>query len=57
VRVETHLALRRLQAQLQEANRKFERELALAGQIQATSAARAAQRARLAVGGAPGARS
>jgi sigma-B regulation protein RsbU (phosphoserine phosphatase) len=34
VRVETHLALRRLQAQLQEANRKFERELALAGQIQ-----------------------
>jgi phosphoserine phosphatase RsbU/P len=36
VRVETHLALRRLQAQLQEANRKFERELALAGQIQAS---------------------
>jgi sigma-B regulation protein RsbU (phosphoserine phosphatase) len=36
MRVETHLALRRLQAQLQEANRKFERELALAGQIQAS---------------------
>jgi serine phosphatase RsbU (regulator of sigma subunit) len=36
VRVETHLALRRLQARLQEANRKFERELALAGQIQAS---------------------
>jgi serine phosphatase RsbU (regulator of sigma subunit) len=36
VRVETHLALRRLQAQLQEANRRFERELALAGQIQAS---------------------
>jgi phosphoserine phosphatase RsbU/P len=36
VRVETHLALRRLQAQLQEANRKFERELALAGQIQSS---------------------
>jgi serine phosphatase RsbU (regulator of sigma subunit) len=36
VRVQTHLALRRLQARLQEANRKFERELALAGQIQAS---------------------
>jgi serine phosphatase RsbU (regulator of sigma subunit) len=35
-RVETHLALRGLQAQLQEANRKFESELALAGQIQAS---------------------
>jgi phosphoserine phosphatase RsbU/P len=36
VRVETHLALRRLQTQLQEANRKFQRELALAGQIQSS---------------------
>jgi serine phosphatase RsbU (regulator of sigma subunit) len=36
VRVETHLALRQLQAQLQEANRKFAGELALAGQIQAS---------------------
>jgi sigma-B regulation protein RsbU (phosphoserine phosphatase) len=34
VRTETHLALRKLQRQLQDANRKFERELALAGQIQ-----------------------
>jgi phosphoserine phosphatase RsbU/P len=33
-RIETHLALRRLQAQLQEANRKFARELALAGTVQ-----------------------
>jgi CheY-like chemotaxis protein len=42
-RVETHLALRRLQKQLQEANkrlqdtnRKMERELALAGEVQAS---------------------
>jgi len=35
-RVETHLALRKLQKQLQDANRKFEQELALAGQIQAS---------------------
>ena len=42
-RVETHLALRRLQRQLQEANkrlqdtnRKMERELALAGEVQAS---------------------
>jgi serine phosphatase RsbU (regulator of sigma subunit) len=35
-RVETHLALRRLQSQLQEANRRYERELSLAGQIQAS---------------------
>jgi sigma-B regulation protein RsbU (phosphoserine phosphatase) len=34
-RVETHLALRRLQAQLQDANKKMERELALAGEVQA----------------------
>ena len=36
VRVETHLALRRLQIQLQEANRRYERELSLAGVIQAS---------------------
>jgi sigma-B regulation protein RsbU (phosphoserine phosphatase) len=36
VRVQTHLSLRRLQAQLQEANRRFESELTLAGQIQAS---------------------
>ncbi len=35
-RVETHLSLRRLQKQLQEANKKFERELALAGSLQAS---------------------
>jgi serine phosphatase RsbU (regulator of sigma subunit) len=35
-RVETHLALRRLQKQLQEANKKFERELALAGSLQSS---------------------
>jgi sigma-B regulation protein RsbU (phosphoserine phosphatase) len=35
-RVETHLALRRLQRQLQHANRKMERELALAGEVQAS---------------------
>jgi len=35
-RVETHLALRRLQAQLQDANEKMERELALAGEVQAS---------------------
>ncbi len=35
-RVETHLALRKLQKQLQDANRKFEEELALAGEIQAS---------------------
>ena len=35
-RVETHLALRRLQARLEEANLRFERELALAGKLQAT---------------------
>ena len=34
-RVETHLALRRLQRQLQDANEKMERELALAGEVQA----------------------
>ena len=33
-RVETHLALRRLQKRLQDANKKFEQELALAGEIQ-----------------------
>ena len=33
-RVETHLDLRRLQKQLQEANRRFEQELALAGRVQ-----------------------
>jgi sigma-B regulation protein RsbU (phosphoserine phosphatase) len=33
-RVETHLALRRLQQQLLAANRRYERELALAGQVQ-----------------------
>jgi sigma-B regulation protein RsbU (phosphoserine phosphatase) len=33
-RVETHLALRKLQKQLQEANEKMERELALAGEVQ-----------------------
>lgn len=33
-RVETHLALRKLQRQLLEANRRYERELALAGQVQ-----------------------
>jgi sigma-B regulation protein RsbU (phosphoserine phosphatase) len=35
-RTETHLALRRLQEQLRERNRRYERELALAGQIQAS---------------------
>jgi len=35
-RVETHLALRELQKQLQDANEKMERELALAGEIQAS---------------------
>ena len=35
-RVETHLRLRGLQKQLQEANRKMARELALAGEIQAS---------------------
>jgi serine phosphatase RsbU (regulator of sigma subunit) len=35
-RVETHLALRRLQKRLQHANRKMERELALAGEVQAS---------------------
>jgi serine phosphatase RsbU (regulator of sigma subunit) len=35
-RVETHLALRELQKRLQDANRKMERELALAGEIQAS---------------------
>jgi sigma-B regulation protein RsbU (phosphoserine phosphatase) len=35
-RVETHLALRRLQKQLQDANRRFEEELALAAEIQAS---------------------
>jgi sigma-B regulation protein RsbU (phosphoserine phosphatase) len=33
-RVETHLALRRLQKQLQDANRKMAQELALAGEVQ-----------------------
>ena len=33
-RVETHLSLRRLQKQLQDANQRFEQELALAGRIQ-----------------------
>lgn len=33
-RIETHLALRRLQTRLEEANRKFARELALAGKVQ-----------------------
>ena len=35
-RVETHLALRRLQKQLQDANKKMERELALAGEVQSS---------------------
>ena len=35
-RVETHLAMRRLQKQLQDANEKMERELALAGEVQAS---------------------
>lgn len=35
-RVETHLALRRLQKQLEEANHKMERELTLAGEVQAS---------------------
>jgi sigma-B regulation protein RsbU (phosphoserine phosphatase) len=35
-RVETHLTLRRLQKRLQETNRKFEEELALASSIQAS---------------------
>jgi serine phosphatase RsbU (regulator of sigma subunit) len=35
-RVETHLVLRRLQTQLQDANEKMERELALAGRVQAS---------------------
>jgi sigma-B regulation protein RsbU (phosphoserine phosphatase) len=33
-RIQTHLALRRLQQRLQEANKKFEEELALAAEIQ-----------------------
>jgi sigma-B regulation protein RsbU (phosphoserine phosphatase) len=40
-RVETHLALRRLQKQLQDANRRMERELTLAGQVQASFLPRA----------------
>jgi len=35
-RTETHLALRGLQRRLQESNRRYQRELALAGQIQAS---------------------
>jgi sigma-B regulation protein RsbU (phosphoserine phosphatase) len=35
-RVQTHLALRRLQKQLQAANRKMERELAMAAEVQAS---------------------
>lgn len=35
-RVETHLALTRMQKQLQDANEKFEEELNLAGKLQAT---------------------
>lgn len=35
-RVETHLALRKLQKQLQDANRKMTKELALAGEVQAS---------------------
>jgi sigma-B regulation protein RsbU (phosphoserine phosphatase) len=35
-RVETHLALRNLQKRLQSANRRFEQELALAGEVQAS---------------------
>jgi sigma-B regulation protein RsbU (phosphoserine phosphatase) len=35
-RVETHLALRRLQKQLQDANQRFEQELALAAEVQAS---------------------
>lgn len=35
-RVKTHLALRGLQRRLQESNRRYRRELALAGQIQAS---------------------
>jgi sigma-B regulation protein RsbU (phosphoserine phosphatase) len=35
-RVETHLALYRLQRQLEDANRKMERELRLAGEVQAS---------------------
>jgi serine phosphatase RsbU (regulator of sigma subunit) len=35
-RVETHLALRKLQKQLQDANRKMAQELALAGEVQAS---------------------
>jgi len=35
-RVETHLALRRLQQRLEDANKKFAEELALAGEIQAS---------------------
>ncbi len=35
-RVETHLSLRNLQKQLQNANQKMERELALAGEVQAS---------------------
>ncbi|MEJ2732102.1 MAG: SpoIIE family protein phosphatase [Anaerolineae bacterium] len=40
-RVQTHLALRRLQKQLQDANRRMERELALAGQVQTSFLPRA----------------
>jgi sigma-B regulation protein RsbU (phosphoserine phosphatase) len=35
-RVETHLSLRKLQKQLQEANKRFEQELALAGSLQSS---------------------
>jgi len=35
-RVQTHLALRRLQKQIQDANRRMVRELALAGEVQAS---------------------
>jgi phosphoserine phosphatase RsbU/P len=39
-RVETHLALRRLQRSLEEANRRMEQELALAARVQASFMAR-----------------
>jgi len=35
-RVETHLSLRKLQRQLEQANKRFEKELALAGRVQAS---------------------
>ena len=55
-RVETHLALRRLQRNLQDANRRMQRELALAAQVQSSFMQESPAGTRLAARGhaAPG---